>query len=623
MSQYISGIHRKMATWHKRAFMLTLLCCSSLFAGQKLSVFIQSTQGIAGSGGITLNSDGKTYITSSLPRNMRIFDPSLQKFVGNAFIQTPNYYSFFDDQVVYNIAGVNYVTGGSFLDGNLWTVKSSGQTIQSNQDTYIPAPGVGTIYNATFSPLLVGVDPITFRKSDGMLYVQSSFNPAQLFKVDPNGSAPVAINLSQQVFCNAFAFSPIDDKLYSPDLGNPDPTNNALVRIDVDSGQVTTIVTGIPSPIALKINSQGIIYFISRQTAELFKFDPATPNIAPVVIAKVEPALDNLALSADETKAYITNDQNVIFEVILSTGAQRKVFQSPILGPYDLAFESGSSAGTKDDVLWLADQGSVQQVSAKSGQLIKKLVIDSANSGIAGIGQANGISVEPTPNGIITVADITIGDFWTMDKNFHPIAQFSGFDTGLFGKQPFSVIRITGGTPAEYFLAVNAVDGIIMKIYKDGSNVVTETFFSGLQTPVKLKRYFDKHKNKDYIYIVEAGILDQAIPSTGRVSRIPLNNPVPAAQEILLDKLNNPQGLDIVDDVMYVVEVDNNRIISASALNTSTPQVVINSLQLDYPILMSQFTPKPVSITRTVAVTPKAKQIFFTQPLPNNISVLS
>ena len=148
------------------------------------------------------------------------------------------------------------------------------------------------------------------------------------------GIPPSAINLSpaldQGYGLNAFQFGP-DDLLYSPDT-----TNNQIISIDVDSMPGTGIVkTVVPSsklvanetPIALKIDRNGILYFVCRRSGNVYKFNLTTQHLT--LLVTVEPALDNCSLSLDQTKLYVTNDENKIYQVDVNTGETENFIPIP------------------------------------------------------------------------------------------------------------------------------------------------------------------------------------------------------------------------------------------------------------------------------------------------------
>lgn len=566
-------------------------------------VFVQSTEGIKGFGGLVTRDDGKLLLAGQ-PKNIRIFNPSTRKFEGNDYIL--QFFSFADDLV--NVPFVGYSIA-SFLDGRVPTVKNDHTVTESNVGIFDPAPNTGK-YPVTASRDLIGIDPITYRDTDDLLYAASSFNSQQLFRFNWRGNAPPeALNLTPPLVegyaLNAFQFGP-DRLLYSPDVNH-----GRIVSINVDAfpheARVTPVLNGLITPIALKIDRNGILYFAERRTGKVWSYNLQTQ--AKKLLAKLEPALDNLALSLDQTKLYVTNDENKIYEIDIRKKKAKILFSSPIVQPWDIAFDSG--------FLYLADFGSIKKFDATTGQLVKNFILDTTKSGLGGKGQASGITVEKGKKGKIIITDITIGNVMVVDKEtfkFYKAFDSLAQNTGLAFTQPFSTVRVvTDEAPGEYYLATSpsnifdsTTPGKIIRFQEDPNDptgVSNSIFFDGLFGPVKLIL------SHGYVYVVEAGdLLNDPPLSPGRISRIPLNNP--STREILVDNLNNPQGLDIFDDGMYIVEVGTQRLLGASAVVPSEPKPIQTNLDLSDEVLIYQFGPMPINPFAGVAVDDRGKHVW-------------
>lgn len=583
----------------KQVVALLLIVCTgfSFVQAASSSVFIQSTQSIKGFGGLATANNGKLFVCGQ-PKNLRIFNPVSGLFEGNQYILTD--YSFSDDVAVIPTNIGAGIPGGlalaSFLDGRIPTVLNNSTVVQSNAGLFTVVPTTG-IFMATENAELLGIDPLTYRISNDRLYAQG-FDPTVIYRVDWRGSVPAPVTLSVPTALNAFQFGP-NDLLYAPDV-----PNNKIVSIDADTGVVTDVVLNIPTPIAVKVDSTGILYFIGRRTGNVYRYNIGTTTLT--TLATLEPALDNLTLNEAIRKLYVSNDENKIFEVDMDTGANRILFQSPIVQPWDIAFDPETTS------LYVADFGSIKQFNSNNAMLQRILILDTTTSGLEGQGQASGITVEEGPNAKIVITDITLGNIMVINKSDFAVYDIlSTFETGLFEKQPFSTVRVTNGTPNEYYLSTNAVDGTILKIYRVAGVITTETFFSGLHSPVKLKL------NGDYLYVVEAGRLNEGIPNSGRISRILLNNPT--SQEILVDNLSNPQGFDIFEDTIAFAEVGTGKLFSASAIAPSTPTQIFSGLSFSNDLLISQFNPIPIDPFAGIAIGKHGKTVYVNQTQPDNI----
>jgi hypothetical protein len=75
--------------------------------------------------------------------------------------------------------------------------------------------------------------------------------------------------------------------------------------------------------------------------------------------------------------------------------------------------------------------------------------------------------------------------------------------------------------------------------------------------------------------------------------------PTQEQQLVLLDQLNNPQGMDICkgisgDDILFVAEVGENQLIQGSATIPSIPTQVTSGLEFPTVVLVSSINPIPV-----------------------------
>jgi hypothetical protein len=334
-------------------------------------------------------------------------------------------------------------------------------------------------------------------------------------------------------------------------------------------------------------------------------------------LATLEPALDNLTISKDEKNLYITTDQSKIYQVDVQNGHTEILFQSKIAQVWDIAYDC--QAGS----LYVADFGSIKEFNAKNGNLKRKLILSAASAPAPGLVTSAGISVEDGVHGKIVITDITQGNVLVLNKDFTLYDSFNGFDpnvvTGLTFQQPFSTVRKDGGggkLTDKYFATVSGnstTTGKIVQFYYVNTNQVeNQDFFTGLYAPVKLLL------NNGYLYVVEAGdLLNYPPQSPGRISRIPLANP--ANREILVDNLNNPQGLDIRGNKMYFVEAGTKKLFKASATGPSTPTLVKSGLDLSDDILIYLFAAQPIDPPTAVAIDDSGDKIWVIQNQPNNV----
>ncbi len=579
--------------------LLLLLVCVNVIAPTQTKVLVESIQGISGFSGVAAKANGDLVFAAN-PKNLRTFN-TVTKLFTSSF--TYPGYSFIDDVAVVTVGGVEVaVAGSAFLDGSVPSLLNNGTLIQSNSVVNETTPNMGQ-YVVKFNPNLLGLNPITNR--NGTLYVGTSFNPFVLYRMDWKGSVPVRIDLDDIVANNAFAFN-AQGELFAPDLNFADYNNSRIVKIVIDNvnnvGHVTTVVSGISYPVAVKVKSNGHLYIASRILGTVYKYDFTT--LTP--LATFEPPLDNLCFSPDETKLYVTNNNNGLFQYNLLTGTTQVIYKSPITFPWDIKYDSERKS------IFVADTTGIKEYKASNGNLVRSLVFDSLQAGGAFVssGNANGLTVECGPDALLIVTDGTQGNLLGIYKKNFTLAfiyNSFAFNTGLAFKQPYSTVRVVDDDEIlpPYYLSATLVDGNIVKIYEQSGVITNKIFCSGLLGPVKLVL------RGDYVYVVEGGDLLNLSNNTGRISRILLSNS--SVIEHLVTGLNDPQGLDFHESDMYFVEAGNKRVMKAKAHQPSSPTRIYDGLDLGLVRVISQFNPYPVYPFAGLTVKDNGKKLWVSQ----------
>jgi len=171
-----------------------------------------------------------------------------------------------------------------------------------------------------------GVNPITF-SDDGRLFVGLAFFGDALYEVDPDLIESPRLIAEKLGTLNAFDFGP-DGFLYSPN-----PGNNRVVRIDVDTGEITPVVEDLHA-LAAKFDSQGRLHVIDTDSGEVMRVDTATGS--KEVIATVMPGLSNLAFDSQDHLFVSQYKDGAIFE-ILPDGTVRMVSPPGMIVPGGVA----------------------------------------------------------------------------------------------------------------------------------------------------------------------------------------------------------------------------------------------------------------------------------------------
>jgi sugar lactone lactonase YvrE len=230
-------------------------------------------------------------------------------------------------------------------DGTLvWTSILTGQVHarRPNGDVFVVADN------------LPGINAIAFHPS-GRLFVTQVLWGDALWELDLSGHNPPRKVIENMGHLNGFDFDKKGD-LYGPLI-----YKGTVVRIDVDSGEMTTLASGFKIPVAVNFDSQDRLYVADTALGRLVRINIATGE--KNLIATVEPGIDNLALSSRD-ELYITNmNDNALLKIHTRTGAVRTIVRSDIAVPggLDLIEEEGK------ETLLLANLFTYSTIDGTSG----------------------------------------------------------------------------------------------------------------------------------------------------------------------------------------------------------------------------------------------------------------
>ncbi len=253
-----------------------------------------------------------------------------------------------------------------------------------------------------------GLYPITFSR-DGRLFAGSNWD-GQAYEVDPQGTQPPRV--TAQVFAYCLDFGP-DGLLYMA-------TDNAILRINVDTGEVTNAVDGLGTR-CLRFDSRGRLYDI-EYTGEVVRIDLATG--AKKVIARLSKGLSTLAFDAHD-RLFVGNElDGYIFEV-LPNGMLGQVVHGGLIFPAGVAVKARPDG---DNFLVTTLAGSVEVWDVKTLQVLESYwdfpgpyVAIRLQGDI--VVSASGQVIRNTSQGWVTLAQLTTptglvargGDLWVSD----------------------------------------------------------------------------------------------------------------------------------------------------------------------------------------------------------------
>ncbi|MGH8188393.1 MAG: SMP-30/gluconolactonase/LRE family protein, partial [Steroidobacteraceae bacterium] len=202
---------------------------------------------------------------------------------------------------------------------------------------------------------LVSVNSVNVRRTDGRLFVGQVFGGDGVWELDPSGAKPPRSIVNTPGGFNGFDIGP-DGMLYGPLW-----FKRQIVRIDPDSGEIKVVADGFETPAAADFDSKWNLYVLDTARGEVIRVDIKTGTKTRV--AKLDTALDNLAIDSKD-RLFVSNmADNGIQEVDLRTGAARQVVKGELAIP--LAVAAAANGGK--DTLYVADVFAFRSVDGQTG----------------------------------------------------------------------------------------------------------------------------------------------------------------------------------------------------------------------------------------------------------------
>lgn len=200
---------------------------------------------------------------------------------------------------------------------------------------------------------LPGINSLDFDRRNGKLYATQVFLGDALYELDPSGAKPPRLIAKDLGGLNGFEVGP-DGMIYGPLW-----FKRSVARVDPADGSVSVISASFETPAAANLDGKGNVWVVDTATGELSKV--ALDTGARQVVAKLSPALDNLAIAPDGT-IYVSNmADNGIQAVNPDTGAVRQLTRGAVAVPSGIKVDGGT--------MWVADVFAYRQVDLASGKV--------------------------------------------------------------------------------------------------------------------------------------------------------------------------------------------------------------------------------------------------------------
>lgn len=401
---------------------------------------------------------------------------------------------------------------------------------------------------ATLATGLPQVNPVHFDAA-GRLFSGQTAPPDTLLELDPTGARPPRTIARGLGGINAFT----DDgagRLYVPLAAK-----GAVARVDVASGAVQLVASGLAEPVAVKRDSHGRLLTFDWQGGAVLRIDPASG--ATRTLATVTPPLDNLAIGPDDTVYVSRPSDSSIVAIDPASGAQRGVIRGRFAAPGGLAFTRQDGRAT----LLAADAMGWRTVDVASGAVTLRPfdLLTDASSTIAVTADRIVLGYLRRPS--VTVLDRTTG---RVRRSFR----------GL--QQPMGVVADDAGT----IHVVDHASGELLRLTEaDDARQVVAT---GLEGPVGLAQ-----DARGRLLVSEA--------AAGRLVRI---DPRDGAREVLARGLAQPEGIAVLPDGSIAVAEVGARRLSRVPAGGGRPRVIARDLPVGQ---MFTRTPAPVFMPTGVA----------------------
>ncbi|TRZ95884.1 MAG: hypothetical protein D4R82_01495 [Dehalococcoidia bacterium] len=347
---------------------------------------------------------------------------------------------------------------------------------------------------------------------EGRLFVTQSVLADALWEMDPKGVEEPRLIAKDIGAPNAFDFGP-DGKLYTPLYHG-----GAVVRIDVNTGEIETVADGFEIPVAVNFDSKGNLYVLDNFTGEFFQID--TESGEKKLIVQLVPTLDNFAFNSRDELFVSSMDRGGVYRVDTKTGEVETWVEANLTSPGGITV-----AG---ETVYVADTYSLRQVDGNTGEVrtLGILDIDGLNYPLCVSVKGDSAFVSSFFMGLIQEFDL---------KSQQVVRTFTGFVA------PYDMLQLDDGS----ILVAELGKGRLIRVSGDeGEN--REVVADGLGGPMGLA-----FAGKNKVYVTET--------VTGDVSRVDVST---GEKEVLVSGLQMPKGIAVeADGKILVIETGLHRLI--------------------------------------------------------------
>jgi len=278
--------------------------------------------------GMAFDKDAMLWVADLIGDNITVVNPASGKIVRRIGY----------DQGVYSPVDLSFAPDGTLYWVD-WSTSAVGKIDQDGKVTRVAElpPGAGEIVTT----------------KDGRLFVANcNMGDSVINEVYPAGDRAPRLIKGDLGLC-AFRFGDLglDGFFYGArtDLGE-------IARIDVESGDMTTVAANLGYPADVKFDSAGRLTTADVTTGEVYRLDLATGK--KTTLATLEPGIGALAFDAED-HLFVSNEVNGSVVEVLGDGTTRQVNEGGIIAPGGLAVVG--------DTVYLADFLAIRGYDRLSG----------------------------------------------------------------------------------------------------------------------------------------------------------------------------------------------------------------------------------------------------------------
>ena len=360
-----------------------------------------------------------------------------------------------------------------------------------------------------------GVNSINYG-ADGRLFYTLIFRADALYEGFPNSNREPRLVAEGMGGLNGFEVTN-DGKIIGPLF-----FGNAIVAVDIQSGEIETITDGIQTPAAVNLLSNGDIIALGYRTGTVFRIDPNTGE--KTEIAQLDGApIDNLAIDENDQVFISHSSHNGITQLNPDTGETKRILWGDLSAPGGLATMNNDG----EEILLAADAWSHRTIDPATGS-VEVLPVGPGVFGSTAVAadETRIILSNVWPNGMVQIIDRATG-----------ASQGNVFGLGA----PYGVLADKDGGVLITDYAADAL------IHVAGDEERTRTTIAqGLGGPVGLARH-----DANAVYVT--GHTD------GTVSWVSLED---GSRTVIADGLSGPEGLaKLPTGKLAVADVGNQRVV--------------------------------------------------------------